>query len=403
MKNKPKPTLLILNQMAGPLTWEFAEDFARMVGPVAVLTGHPETLAKGNRENLFLFASTPYVRGNYFNRVFSWLRYWIHAFFWVWKWSADVPLLLFSNPPILCWLGRFLQLLRGQRYVIMVHDIYPDLLVRLGKGSDDGVVVKLWRFLNRMSYERAELVMTLGNHMAATLARSFNPAKTNHGRIETIGPWADTELIKPIPKPNNWFAQEHNLVEKITLMYSGNMGIGHDLETMLDVAKMLQHDQKFHFMFIGGGPKWNLVNAVVKNKALSNVTVLPWVPEKVLPFSLASADVGIVSLETELTGIAIPSKAFSFLSAGVPLIVVCGDRAELSDVVEEYNCGWRIHPKDSTGLHRLLLTLRDNCDLKDRRYSSRQAAEKIGSRKNSVIMADLISNVVNAMHSSSKP
>ena len=86
-----QPALLILNQMAGPITWELAEDLGKQFGAVALLTGHPDTLAKGSTTNsadsagVLLYAAAPYQRGSFPRRAWSWLRYLVQAFFWLWR------------------------------------------------------------------------------------------------------------------------------------------------------------------------------------------------------------------------------------------------------------------------------------------------------------------------------
>ena len=256
MAEKIAPKLLILNQMAGPMTWELAEDLGKELGCVALLTGHPDTLAKGSTDSLRMFPAAPYQRGSFARRALSWLQYSVQAFFWLLRWPKSTPMLLFSNPPILCWLGSLMKLLRGQRYAVMVHDIYPDVLVRLSGFSEQHPLIRVWRGLNRMAYNRASVVMTLGEYMAANLEKQFDPARTPAGKVEIVYPWVDTDKIKPIPKEENWFAQKYGQVGKLTVMYSGNMGLGHDLETMVEAARLLQDEPDIHFMFIGAGPKW---------------------------------------------------------------------------------------------------------------------------------------------------
>ena len=87
--------------------------------------------------------------------------------------------------------------------------------------------------------------------------------------------------------------------------------------------------------------------------------------EEVLPYSLSTADVGLVSLEVELTGLAVPSKAFYFLAAETPLIVLCNRACELADVVEEFGCGAVVEPGDVNGLFQVLTNVLDGPDLLD--------------------------------------
>ena len=344
MDDSGAPKLLILNQMAGPMTCELAEDMGSRVGRVELLTGHPDALARGSTEAVRLHPAMPYERGSNAQRALSWLRYVIRAFFWLWRWPKNVLLLLYSNPPILCWLGLVMRLLRGQRYAVMVYDVYPDVVVNLGHLSAEHPVARLWRWLNRQAYERAEVVLTLGEHLAASVEKQFDAAKTGRGRIEIVSPWADTERIHPIPKEMNWFAQKYDQVGKLTLMYSGNMGRGHDIETMLAAAQASQDRPDIHYVFIGHGPKWRLVEETIQQGGLTNVTLLPWQPEDVVPYSLATADVFMVSLEKGLEGTAIPSKAVYGMAAGSALLVLARGGTELKSWIERHQCGVLMAP-----------------------------------------------------------
>jgi glycosyltransferase involved in cell wall biosynthesis len=356
MKYTKEPALLILNQMAGPMTWELAEDLGKALGAVALLTGHPDTLTKQD-EHVQMYAAIPYYRGSFARRALSWLQYWLQAFCWLWRWPKATPMLLFSNPPILVWLGWLMYHLRGQRYAIMVHDVYPDVLVRMGTFPEKHWLMSSWRWLNRHAYEHAELVMTLGEYMAATLAQQFNSACTKAGQIEVIPPWVDIDVIKPIPKAENWFAQKYNQVDKLTVMYSGNMGIGHDIETMLEAARQLRHCDEIHFMFIGAGPKWKLVEEAVKNESLLNITLLGWQPEEVIPYSLASADVALVSLEPGFEGVMVPSKGGYAMAAGSNLLLLSNGQNELRLWIERYELGAVVEPGDSQKVTNYLLSL----------------------------------------------
>ena len=400
MHGDGQPALLILNQMAGPMTWQFAEDFAETVGPVAMLTGHPDTLSKGSRANLRLFPSTPHTKGTYPQRFVSWIRYCIQAACWLRRWPAKTPILVFSTPPLLPWLAWLFRMTRGHRYAVMVHDVYPDVLVGLRKLPESHVVAQMWRSLNRAAYERAELVMTLGDHMARRLRASFDPARTEHGRVEVISPWADTDEIQPVPKTGNWFAAKFDQLSKLTVMYSGNMGFSHDIATMLLAAEKLRERHDIHFMFIGSGPKWQSVADVIEQKHLTNVTLLPWQAEEVVPFSLTAADVAFVSLREELTGTMLPSKAFSFMAAGVPLLVSSGDDGELPDLVAKFGLGWRIRPGDAEAVCAIIGRAREGGQLQAFRTASRAAAEKIGSRRNSRVTAELLARTFRIPHTS---
>lgn len=346
--------------MAGPLTWELARDLGRHLGPIALLTGHPETLAKGSQGPVTLFPSVPYDRATSFSRGLTWLMYLLHASIWLQRWPGHIPCLLFSNPPLLPWLGYGLRRWRRRPYAIIIHDIYPDVLVRLKGLAENSLMTRVWRRLNRVSYEQADGVMTLGDCMAATLAGQFDPTRTRAGCLEIIHPWADTAKLRPLPKEENWFARSQAQVGKLTVMYSGNMGVGHDIETMLNAARRLRLFCDIHFMFIGAGPKRQIVTDYLRQEAPANVTLLPWQPEAVVPFSLAAADVALVSLEAGAEGLAFPSKALSAMAAGSALLGLSNTPSDLQGLIEQFHCGVNVRPGDVDGLVQAILTFRDD-------------------------------------------
>ena len=387
-----RPALLILNQMAGPLTWQFAEDFATAIGPVAILTWHPDLLAnRHGHAAVSIYRSFAHNRGNYFLRVTSWVLYCVHAFCWLWAFPRSTALAVYSTPPLLLPLACLIRKLRGQRYVIIVHDIYPEVLVRLGKMSRTGWVARVWRRVNDRAYRNAQMVITLGSTMAKTVQTSVTSGEQLPAPV-VISPWADTNAIRPLPKETNPFARQYCAPGKLTVMYSGNMGISHDLDMLVAAADQLRGDTRLHFLCIGAGPKWDVLACAIRDRRLSNITLLPWQNEQLFPLAVAAADVAFVSLRRDLAGLMLPSKAFSFLAAGVPLIVSAPRECELVGLVGDYAAGWHIQPGDTAAFVELLLKLVDS-DLEVTRQASRRAAEMIGSRaQNSRRMVELISS-----------
>ena len=359
MKNQQRQqtSLLILNQMAGPMTWELAVDLAAKLGQVDVLTGHPDTLAKGSQKGVRLHAACSYRRGGNLRRFLSWAHYVMQASLWLCRRPRSIPVLIFSNPPIVIWLGWLMNRVRGTPYAVMVHDIFPDAIVRMGVLSESNLLARVWRYLNRLAYERAEIVMTLGPHMAKHLEAQFDPRRTKTGKLIIVDPWADALVLQRRAKSDNWFAEKYEQVDKLTVMYSGNMGRSHDIESILTAAKDMQRRDDVSFMLIGAGPKWHAVEEYLRRDHLRNVVLLPWQPEEDLPYTLTTADIGIVSLEPDLTGLAVPSKAYYFLTAGVPIIALCKQQTELADVVREFGCGCVISPGNPAAITATLRQL----------------------------------------------
>ncbi|BCV25990.1 hypothetical protein kuro4_27630 [Gelria sp. Kuro-4] len=137
------------------------------------------------------------------------------------------------------------------------------------------------------------------------------------------------------------------------VLYTGNMGISHNLEYLLEAAAKTQGDTQF--LFVGSGEKKASLQATAKKLGLSNVIFLPYQPENVLNDMLAAADICVVALEPELTGLAVPSKTYPILAAGKPILAIGSSNNEVAEIVRQWDCGWVATTSDET--HQLLQRL----------------------------------------------
>ena len=123
--------------------------------------------------------------------------------------------------------------------------------------------------MNRKVWDRSIAVYTIGSVMAENLTDQFNVKRTNLGHVGVIPPWADTDKIKPIDKDNNPLNCEFGQEGKITILYSGNMGISHDIDSILQAAKILKNEENIAFLLIGEGEKWQDAVDFQKDNELS--------------------------------------------------------------------------------------------------------------------------------------
>lgn len=264
------------------------------------------------------------------------------------------PALLFiSNAPLLGIVGRVARLLRGQKYICLIQDVYPDLAVTLGLFGDRSVARRVWDGVNRRVYSSAESVIVLGNRMRDVVSRNLRSSD----RMHVIPDWADGDAIRPLPKDENWFAREYDLLDRIVVLYSGNHGLAHDLETLIEAADRLREDVRFLFLFIGEGGKKAKLLEMVEERELGNVRFLPYQPIENLPFTLTCGDISVVTMEEGVEGLVIPSKIYGALAAGQAILALVGERTEVGDIVSENACGCRVRPKDIDGMVGALLQL----------------------------------------------
>lgn len=352
--------LVLLNQMAGPLFRELAEGLSPYYeNGCLLITGHPDTLSlKDNLpKDLEIKPAPSYNRSSMYQRLYSWLKYlWVASRFILGGRSTDVFLIV-SNPPLLGGWFWLLNRFRKLPYVILVYDIHPDVFLINEVVSESNFIIKVWRFLNKKLYRDAAAVITLGRHMANRLDWQYSLPK---GSPTVISPWSDTNKIFPILWKDNILSNRFNPKHKKVILYSGNMGISHDIESILEAARLLRQRDDFLFLFIGSGEKWKDVHYFKEEFKLKNIEVHPLQPEKLLPMTLALASVSLVSLEKRAEGLMVPSKLFYYLASGSAVIGICRKKNELRDVIVDNDCGICIDPDNPDKLANIIEELLDN-------------------------------------------
>ncbi|MEP2770514.1 MAG: glycosyltransferase family 4 protein [Fulvivirga sp.] len=247
--------------------------------------------------------------------------------------------------------------------------MYPDAFVSYGYANEKSWLIKFWRFLNTKAYTHAENIYTISNSMS-------NKLKDVGHVVKTIPMWADTHSIKPINKEANWFRNELQLNEKFVVLYSGNFGETHDLESVIQAAIDLKDIDYIHFLFIGDGKKKKMLRSKIKDYNLTNVKVLPFQNEQKFPYSITSGDVSIVTLDEKAAELSVPSKVFYYMAAGSAIITVSHPKSELAQLVEKYSCGFNISGGRQMKLADCIIKLsKDSGLLEDLKQNSRRASK----------------------------
>ena len=312
-------------------------------------------------------------------RIWTWSKFTLQSLWQLYR-HRDHFALLVTNPPLVPWLGPFIRRWFKTRYAILVYDIYPDVMVRMGMIRAGGFID---RFLTRRSaqaYLRADCVITLGHRMKEVIQAQLPPDAPTH--IEVIPNWADIDFLRPVPRTENPFIQENHLTDKRIVMYSGAFGATHDITSIIDAAALLQDLSDVHFVLIGGGTRAKEVKAYAQEKNLPNLTVLPWQPLEHTRFSLTAADFHIISLDAAFEGISVPSKTYTALASQAAIICIGGTQNEVADLVQKHDCGTRVDPGHPQALAQ---AVRDFCADPDRldqaQRNARTAAEQHYSKE----------------------
>jgi EAL domain-containing protein (putative c-di-GMP-specific phosphodiesterase class I)/CheY-like chemotaxis protein/glycosyltransferase involved in cell wall biosynthesis len=280
-------------------------------------------------------------------RTLSSLAFCVHTAWHLLKPQNRGDIILFvSEPPYVQVIGFLFSLIFGTAYASLVYDLYPDVVTGLGMLPDHHWIVRLWNAVNRRVWRRAEAVIVPCETMKARIVAK-HPALAEH--ITVIHNWSDPDWVKPLAKTDNDFAQAYGLQHTFTVLYSGNMGRCHDMDTIIGAAQALR-DEAVQFLFIGGGPKRDITQQQVEALGLTNCRFLPYQDKALLPQSLTACDLHLVSIDTDMEGLVAPSKFYSALSSGRPVAIICERHSYLRGLVSQSNCGAAFSNGDSQGL-----------------------------------------------------
>lgn len=262
-------------------------------------------------------------------------------------------LLLTTAPPYLSILGYLFHLIFGVPYICLLYDIYPDITIQLNVISEQHYLAKFWRYLNHKIWGNAQRLIVLSPTMKEQILTLYPEVAD---KISVIHSWAEPDWIVPLEKQDNWFAKQHDLVESFTVLYSGNMGRCHDLETILETAQLLRNSA-VKFVFIGDGAKRSHCIDTVEKLGLTNCCFLPYQDKQLLPYSLTACDLALVSVSQNMEGLVAPSKIYSALAAARPIAVICAPHCYLHQMMTDAGCGETFRHQDSRGLAEFILHL----------------------------------------------
>jgi glycosyltransferase involved in cell wall biosynthesis len=356
--------VVILNQYyvpdvasTGHLLFELAENIASQGAEVKVITCRPsygpkETWQKCPRKEfkngvkVHRMFTTRYSKDSILGRIINSVTFLVPlAFFHVLPRMRGEIFLYTTNPPYLGFVGGFISLVRRHKYVVLLHDSYPELAVWVGKIRGGGFIDKFWQFCNKIMYRRAKQVIVLSEAAKKLVVNNYGP---DPERVHVIPNWADPTELQPKPKEESLFAKEHGLIEPFTLLYSGNLGLYYEFDMILDAAERLL-DKNFRLVFTGAGGQRNSIENKIKEKNLTNTILLPYTPQDQFNDALCGCDALLVTIAKGIDGISFPSKLYTSMSVGRPIVAFSSKNSELRLKVETNQVGCWVELGDTDG------------------------------------------------------
>lgn len=281
-----------------------------------------------------------------FNKISSSAFFILGAFIYViFRLPRNTPLLIASNPPYAGILGICFKLFRGGEYYFLQQDIFPESAVMSGIIHSPSILFSFFNYLIKLTFKYAEKIIVLTTSMQSFLGQKYPNIQQ---KIKVIENWA-IEDIPLYDKKDNEFAKQYNLNDVFTVLYSGNIGRLHDIETIAESAKILK-GTPIKFVFIGDGAKIKVLKQAIQTYQLNNILLLPFQPREILPLSLTACDVSLVSMIPGAEYIVAPSKLYGMLAAGRAIISISSANSYIEQILTTYDCGVNSPPNNPQSL-----------------------------------------------------
>lgn len=345
-------TVILVNQSTGYLTVDICNAFAKKYQKVILLAGNISNTPRPLKENVEIIKITQYNKNSIFKRLRTWIKATKEINRFLDKYPGECDIVYFSNPPM----SYLKAYRRNSRYAIVEYDIYPDVLQNI---KCPRFIIRKWAQKKQLAFEKSECIVTLGESMKKQLEKY-----TSSEKIKVIPNWSanDNNQTK-VSEEENDFSSKLNLNDKFIVMYSGNMGLTHNVDVLIDVANNLKSHDDIRFLIIGKAENRKHLEQKAAAYGISNVIFHDFLPTDKLKYSLSCADLGAVILNQKSGSASIPSKTYNLLSYGVPLLNISPENSELWNLVKEYGCGGSFKNNDIKGISKFIIQCKDNREI----------------------------------------
>lgn len=293
----------------------------------------------------------------------------------------NVDVILSPSPPLtIGLLNLWIAKLKGCKVIYNVQEIYPDIL-----GKDKGIVFNVLSKMEHQVYNSSDAVTTIDQVFHDTIVNRFVDKK----KLHIIPNFVDTDLycsgVSTTSLDKNLFPD----TDSIKLLYAGNIGFAQDWEPLIVLADKTR-DLNVEYFVIGEGVMKQYVEDKKKELSLEKLHVLPYQPRHLMPAILAYSDVQFIFMTPEMEGMGFPSKVYTIMACGRPLLVCSGMNTPIVNFLDPVGCA-------------KLVTSHDLDEKTDEmaawlRSMTREQLREMGAKGESIIKAQYTKEIVTAQY-----
>ena len=294
-------------------------------------------------------------RSGFLGRLVNYFSFTFMVFLHLWEFASYRTVVVYSNPPILPWMASWAKALFGCKLVFVSYDLYPELAVRSHAIREGNAICRLMNHINRSVFRRADRVVALSSEMKQFIEenREIDPEK-----VVVIPNWFEDQGTPTRNLEKNTFREMVN--GRFVVSYFGNMGTIQDMQTILDTIRLLKDDHRIFFFIAGHGNKMEKLKHFISEEKLTNAVVLDFLHGRDYLDALQISDAALVCLDRGMTRLCVPSKTYSYMMQGIPLLAIMDECDIVRDI--QSGAGLWVRNGESRRLAEEICRLREDPD-----------------------------------------
>lgn len=377
MKNNKKKDILFLCQFFYPeyissatLPFDTAKALVKAGNEVDVMCGYPKEYSKVKNVpinekiegiNIKRLKYIQLKRSSTIGRLINYFSFTLSVCLNIMKFKNYKSVIVYSNPPILPVVALISNIIFGTKIIFVGYDIYPEIAIETNTVSKGSLISKAMSMINTFLYRRVSKVVALSEDMKMYLLN--NRLSITEEKIDVIPNWYEDKINEVTQESiSNNLIKDINSKYSLVVSYFGNMGIAQELDTLIASIRSMKDDNDVAFMFAGHGVKLEFIRELKLKEKLENVYIFDFLHNQDFQEALHISDVFVVSLDPRLTGLAVPSKTYSYLMSGKPILSVMDRNTDIAKDIRQFNAGYSIDAGDSLSMIEAIEELKNNLE-----------------------------------------
>ncbi|HII4436638.1 glycosyltransferase family 4 protein [Clostridium perfringens] len=241
-----------------------------------------------------------------------------------------------STPPTQGAMAAIIKKIKKIPFVYNLQDIFPDSMITMGMITKKSAIYKFGRIIENFTYKNADKIIVISNDMKENLIKKG----VLDDKISVISNWIETDIVKPIKKSENYMYDKFNLnPNDFHVVYAGNLGHAQNIEVIINAAKFLEGYKKIKFVIFGKGNQEEKYKNMASKLKCENIVFLPIQPYDKVSYVYSLADASIVSCKKGFGGSAMPSKTWSIMATGTPVLASFDEGTDMEKIISLNNLG----------------------------------------------------------------